>query len=99
MDVSRRGFLRLSVAAAGGTALGGLIGSGVNLGPDMVRDKPDDPLAIDSGHPASRIGDPGSKAVDPKAAVGIEHDLDHRGVLKPGRDLGPKRRAQHARAT
>jgi formate dehydrogenase major subunit len=33
MDVSRRDFLRLSVATAGGTALGGLVGSGVNLGP------------------------------------------------------------------
>ena len=37
MDVSRRGFLKLSVAAAGGTALGGLVGSGVNLGPTVVR--------------------------------------------------------------
>lgn len=37
MDVSRRGFLKLSVAAAGGTALGGLVGSGVNLGPTVAR--------------------------------------------------------------
>ncbi len=37
MDVSRRDFLRLSVATAGGTALGGLVGSGVNLGPTVVR--------------------------------------------------------------
>jgi formate dehydrogenase major subunit len=37
MDVSRRDFLRLSVAAAGGTALGGLVGSGVNLGPTVAR--------------------------------------------------------------
>lgn len=37
MDVSRRGFLKLSVAAASGTALGGLIGSGVNLGPTVAR--------------------------------------------------------------
>ena len=32
MEVSRRDFLRLSVAAGSGTALSGLIGSGVNLG-------------------------------------------------------------------
>jgi formate dehydrogenase major subunit len=37
MDVSRRDFLRFSVAAAGGTALGGLVGSGVNLGPTVAR--------------------------------------------------------------
>jgi formate dehydrogenase major subunit len=37
MDVSRRDFLRLSVAAGTGTALSGLIGSGVNLGPAVAR--------------------------------------------------------------
>lgn len=33
MEISRRDVLRLSVAGGGATALGGLIGSGVNLGP------------------------------------------------------------------
>ena len=33
MDISRRDLLRLSVAGGSATALGGLIGSGVNLGP------------------------------------------------------------------
>ena len=33
MDVTRRAFLRYSAGAAGGTALAGLVGSGVNLGP------------------------------------------------------------------
>src|SRR5262244_672509 len=37
MQVSRRDFLRLSVATASGTALGGLVGSGVNLGPAVAR--------------------------------------------------------------
>src|SRR5215468_3134817 len=37
MEVSRRDFLRLSVGAAGGTALAGLVGSGVNLGPTLAR--------------------------------------------------------------
>jgi formate dehydrogenase major subunit len=37
MDVSRRDFLRFSVAAGSATALGGLIGSGVNLGPVVAQ--------------------------------------------------------------
>src|SRR5262249_27827158 len=37
MDALRRDFLRLSVAAGSATALGGLIGSGVNLGPAVAR--------------------------------------------------------------
>ena len=37
MEISRRRLLRLSVAGGGATALGGLIGSGVNLGPVVVQ--------------------------------------------------------------
>src|SRR5215467_354367 len=37
MQVSRRDFLRISVAAGTGTALSGLVGSGVNLGPVVAR--------------------------------------------------------------
>ena len=37
MEVSRRDFLRFSVGAAGGTALAGLAGSGVNLEPVVAR--------------------------------------------------------------
>jgi formate dehydrogenase major subunit len=37
MDISRRDVLRLSLAGGGGMALGGLIGSGVNLGPVVVQ--------------------------------------------------------------
>ena len=37
MDVTRRDFLRFSAAAAGGTALSGLVGAGVNLGPTVAR--------------------------------------------------------------
>ena len=37
MTVSRRDLLRLSVAGGSGTAIGGLIGSGVNLGPVVVQ--------------------------------------------------------------
>ena len=37
MEVSRRHFLRFSVAAGTGTALSGLVGSGVNLAPTVAR--------------------------------------------------------------
>jgi formate dehydrogenase major subunit len=37
MTVSRRDLLRLSLAGGSGTAIGGLIGSGVNLGPVVVQ--------------------------------------------------------------
>ena len=37
MEVSRRDFLRVSTAAASGTALGGLAGLGANLAPTLAR--------------------------------------------------------------
>jgi formate dehydrogenase major subunit len=37
MEVSRRDFLRFSASAAGGTALAGLVGSGVNLAPVVAQ--------------------------------------------------------------
>jgi formate dehydrogenase major subunit len=37
MDLSRRDLLRLSIAGGGGTALGGLIASGVNLAPVVAQ--------------------------------------------------------------
>ncbi len=37
MDASRRDFLRFSIAAASGTALAGLVASGVNLRPTIAR--------------------------------------------------------------
>jgi formate dehydrogenase major subunit len=37
MDVSRRDFLRASTSAVAGTAIGGLVGLGVNLGPTTAR--------------------------------------------------------------
>jgi formate dehydrogenase major subunit len=37
MELTRRDVLRLSMAGGGGTAIGGLIGSGVNLGPVVVQ--------------------------------------------------------------
>ncbi len=63
----------------------------------MMRDKADDPLAIGGGQHRARIGNPKPEPVDPEPSVGIEHDFDDRRVFKPGPDLGPKRRAEHAR--
>ena len=37
MELARRDFLRLSIAAGTGTALSGLVGSGVNLSPTVAR--------------------------------------------------------------
>lgn len=37
MDISRRDILRLSIAGGSGTALGGLIASGVNLAPVVAQ--------------------------------------------------------------
>lgn len=37
MDVSRRDVLRVSAGVAGGSALGGLTGLGVNLAPTLAR--------------------------------------------------------------
>src|ERR1700752_2556107 len=37
MEISRRDFLRFSAAAGSATALGGLLGSGVNLGPVVAQ--------------------------------------------------------------
>ena len=37
MEISRRDLLRLSVAGGGGTALGGLVASGVNLAPVVAQ--------------------------------------------------------------
>ena len=63
----------------------------MNLGSDMMRHQADDPLAIGSAHPASRIGDPGSEPIDPQPTIGIEHDLDDRGIFKPSGNLRPER--------
>lgn len=71
----------------------------MNLGPDMVRDQPDDPLTIGGGHLAPRIGNPGTQPVDPKPPVGIEHHFDDGNVFEPGRDLRSERGTQHACAT
>ena len=65
----------------------------------MMCDQADDPLTIGSRQHCARIGNAEPEPVDPEPPVGIEHDFDDRRVFKPGPDLGPERRAQHARTT
>ena len=48
----------------------------MDLGAHMVGDEANDPLAVGSGHLATRIGDSGSQPVDPQPTVRVKHDLD-----------------------
>ena len=73
-------------------------GVGVNLGADMMRDEPDNPLAVFGREARARVLEPALQPIEPKPPVGIEHDLDDALVVEPLGDLRPQRRAQHARA-
>ena len=73
-------------------------GVGVNLGADMMRDEPDDPLAVFGREARARILQPALQPIKPEPPVGIEHDLDNAFVVEPLGDLRSQRRAQHARA-
>jgi hypothetical protein len=70
----------------------------MNLGADMVRDKPHNPLAIVRRQTLSSIDEAAGEPIDPEPAVGVEHHLDDRSILKPERDGRAKRSPQHARA-
>ena len=71
----------------------------MNLGADMVRDKPQDAFPIARRQTLSSIEKSTCEPIDPEPTVGVEHDLDDRWVFKPERDRRPKCGAQHARAT
>jgi hypothetical protein len=70
----------------------------VYLGADMVRDEPDDTLAVVSRKALASIGEARAEPIDPKPSVGVEHDLDDGRFVEPGRDFGPKRGDEHASA-
>ena len=70
----------------------------MNLGADMVRDQPHDPLAIGGIKTLSSIGEALREPIDPEPSVGIEHHLDDRLIFQKFGDGGTERRAQHARA-
>ena len=71
----------------------------MNLGADMVRDKPQDAFAISRRQTLSRIRKSTREPIDPEPTVGVEHDLNDGRVFKPECDRRAKRGAQHARAT
>ncbi len=72
--------------------------SGMHLGADMVGDQADDALGVGGCDPVSGVFQPARQTVDPKPAVGIEHDLDDAGIFEIGGDGRTERGAQHPRA-
>ncbi len=72
--------------------------AGVDLGADMMRNQPDDPLAVVCSHPGARVGQPARQPVDPEPSVGIEHHLDDGRVFQPRRNRRPERGPEHAGA-
>lgn len=70
--------------------------TGVDFGSDMVGDETDDALAIGRRERFAGVADPAAEAVDPEATIGVEHDLDHRGIGQPPGNGAAERRAQHA---
>ena len=70
----------------------------MNLGADMVRDKPQDAFPIARRQTLSSIEKSTCEPIDPEPAIGVEHHLDDGSVFEPERDGRAKRGAQHARA-
>ena len=70
----------------------------MNFGADMMRDETDDAFAIGCTQPCAAIRKASTQAVDPEAAVRIEHDLDDLRVGKPAGDRRSECGLQHARA-
>ena len=71
----------------------------MHLGADMVRDEAHDTLAIVWRQTFAGIDKTAGQPINPKPAVGIEHDLDNPSVFEPGRDCRPERSSQHACTT
>jgi hypothetical protein len=71
----------------------------MDFGADVMRDEPDDALAVGGREQDTAIGDPCAETIDPEPAVGIEHDFDDRGVGKPLGNRAAKRCPQHAGTT
>jgi len=71
----------------------------MNLCADMVRNQTDDAFAVSDGKLFAGVGEAFAQAVDPEAAIRIEHHLDNRRVFEPCGDVGPQSGSEHARAT
>lgn len=65
----------------------------------MVRNQTDDAFAVSDGKLFAGVGEAFAQAVDPEAAIRIEHHLDNRRVFEPCGDVGPQSGSEHARAT
>ena len=72
--------------------------TGMNLGTHMVRDKPDDPLAVGCGKMIGGCAQAFGQLVEPKPPIGVEHDLDDLRVVEISRDGRAKGGTQHARS-
>ena len=64
---------------------------------DMVRNEPNDALAIGGAQYLVAFGDPLLQPIDPEPAVGIEHDLDDLWIGKPFGNRPAHCGTQHAR--
>jgi len=70
----------------------------VNLGADMVRDEPNNALAVSGREPPTRVGQSLREPVDPQPPVRVQHHLDDGRVFQMPSDRRTQRRAQHPRA-
>ena len=69
----------------------------MNLGPYMMGDEADYPLAIGWREAFTRVGKAFRQPVDPEPPIGVEHHLDDRGIFQKRGDRRPEGRAQHPR--
>jgi len=68
----------------------------MDLGPDLTRDKADNPFAVGRSQPFAGVRKPVGKPFNPDAAIRIEHDLDDRRIFGLAGDRGSQHRVQHA---
>jgi len=63
---------------------------------NMMRNKPDDALAIGWGQDSASVSQTVGQPVDPEPSVRVQHHFDDVRFFEPGGDAGPKCSAQHA---
>ena len=71
----------------------------MHFGADMVRDETDDPFSVGRREMFAAIGQADIQAIDPQAAVGVEHDLDDGRIGEQVGDRRAQRGPQHAGTT
>ena len=70
--------------------------TGMDFDSDMMGDEADNAFGIGRCRAAAGVFKPPGEAIDPEAAVGVEHHLDDAGVFEKTRDGRTERRTQHA---